>query len=249
MEDSPIEFEIGVNHFRETIQAVHALVEEARLQLSDEGLRIQAVEPANVGSIDLELDSQAFSIYEVEEQEICIDVSRFIDILQKADAEQTLRFEFDGEDNKIDLEFGEYAFDLRPLASEAVRDVKSTPDFSPPAKATIFAHELREAVELADMFSDHIIIGMDEDTEFLYMAARGDSDGMHASYAPEELVEVDAGPAHSIYSLSYLDMITRPVPDKKEIVLQIGEESLAKINFEIANENGLAEYTLAPRIS
>jgi len=50
---------INATTLQETLDTVGALVDECKIHLDEDGIRIRAVDPANVGMVDVTLDASA----------------------------------------------------------------------------------------------------------------------------------------------------------------------------------------------
>ena len=51
---------VPVETLQDAIEPVSALVDECKIRLNDDGLSIRAVDPANVGMVDMSLAKSAF---------------------------------------------------------------------------------------------------------------------------------------------------------------------------------------------
>ena len=69
---------IQADIFRETIDAISALVNECRLHLTADGIRTITVDTSNVAMVSLELAASAFENYSltVESAEIGLDIEK-----------------------------------------------------------------------------------------------------------------------------------------------------------------------------
>ena len=98
------------------------------------------------------------------------------------------------------------------------------------------------------MVSDHIALGVDENDDLFYVDAEGDTDDVHLELGLEDLIDLDVGSAHSLFSLDYLKDMNKAIPRDGEVAIDLGEEFPVKIHYEIAEGLGTVTYMLAPRI-
>jgi proliferating cell nuclear antigen len=98
------------------------------------------------------------------------------------------------------------------------------------------------------MVSDHIALGVDEDREVFYVDAEGDTDDVHFELGRADLIDLQAGDAHSLFSLDYLKDMNKAIPKDAEVEMELGEEFPVKMHFDIAEGQGRVTYMLAPRI-
>ncbi len=98
------------------------------------------------------------------------------------------------------------------------------------------------------MVSDHIALGVDETEEYFYVDAEGDTDDVHLELTQDDLIDLQIGPAHSLFSLDYLKDMNKAIPKDTEVTLDLGEEFPVKIYFGFGEGQGQVTYMLAPRI-
>ena len=85
------------------LDSVSVLVDECKIRLDEEGLTIRAVDPANVGMVDLELSATAFESYETDGGVIGVNLDRLEDIVGMADSDQLVHLELDEETRKLHI--------------------------------------------------------------------------------------------------------------------------------------------------
>jgi proliferating cell nuclear antigen len=111
------------------------------------------------------------------------------------------------------------------------------------------AAEVDRAIRAANMVSDHLALGIDEDDEVFYAEADGDTDELLLERPSSSLVELTPNEARSLFSLDYLESITRATPVEVELGLEIGTDEPAAIRYEFADGAGSVEYLVSPRIT
>ena len=79
---------------QEAISSAKVLVDECKLRLDSDSFRIRAVDPANVGMVDLELSTSAFVSYESDGVVLGINLSRLSDITNIDRSDETIDLEF-----------------------------------------------------------------------------------------------------------------------------------------------------------
>ncbi|GAB3690259.1 DNA polymerase sliding clamp [Salinarchaeum chitinilyticum] len=232
----------------DALDAVSVLVEECKIHLEEDGLAIRAVDPANVGMVDLELDASAFESYEADGGLIGVDLSRLQDIAGMADKGQLIELELDEETRKLHTQIDGLEYTLALIDPDSIRQEPDIPDLDLSAEIVLEGADIDRAVTAADMVSDHIALGVDADEELFYVDAEGDTDDVHFELDPADLIGLEAGEAHSLFSLDYLGDIQKAIPGDAEVTVELGEEFPVKLHFEIAEGQGRVTYMLAPRI-
>ncbi len=230
------------------LDAVSVLVDECKVHLEEEGLRIRAVDPANVGMVDMELDASAFESYEADGELVGVNLARLEDIAGMADAGQLVQMELDEETRKLHIQIDGLEYTLALIDPDSIREEPDIPDLDLPAELVLEGRNIDRAVTAADMVSDHIALGVEEADELFYVDAEGDTDDVHFELGPEDLISLTPGPAHSLFSLDYLKDMNKAIPKDAEVTVELGEEFPVKMHFEFAEGQGHVTFMLAPRI-
>jgi proliferating cell nuclear antigen len=239
---------VSAETLRAALDSVSVLVDECKVHLEEDGLHIRAVDPANVGMVDLHLDADAFESYEADGGLIGVDLARLDDIASMADSGQLVQLELDEETRKLHIQIDGLEYTLALIDPDSIREEPDIPDLDLPARIVIEGRDIDRAVTAADMVSDHIALGVDADVEQFYVDAEGDTDDVHLELDREDLVDLTAGAAHSLFSLEYLKDMNKAIPGDAEVTVELGEEFPVKMHFSVAEGMGEVTYMLAPRI-
>ncbi|QLH76527.1 DNA polymerase sliding clamp [Halosimplex rubrum] len=239
---------VSADTLRTTLDSVSVLVDECKIHLEEEGLEIRAVDPANVGMVDLELSASAFESYETDGGVIGVNLSRLEDIAGMADADQLVHLELDEETRKLHIAIDGLEYTLALIDPDSIRQEPDLPDLDLAAEIVIEGRDIDRAVTAADMVSDHIALGVNEADEYFYVDAEGDTDDVHLELTRDDLIDLTAGTAHSLFSLDYLKDMNKAIPKDAEVRMELGEEFPVKMHFDIAEGEGQVTFMLAPRI-
>ncbi len=239
---------VSADTLQATLDSVGVLVDECKIHLEEDGLEIRAVDPANVGMVDLSLSASAFESYEADGGLIGVNLVRLQDIAGMADADQLVHLELDEQTRKLHISIDGLEYTLALIDPESIREEPDLPDLDLPAEIVIEGRDIDRAVTAADMVSDHIELGVDEADELFYVKAEGDTDDVHLELDTDHLIDLTPGPASSLFSLDYLKDMDKAIPADAEVTVELGEEFPVKMHFEIAEGEGQVTYMLAPRI-
>jgi len=77
---------IGASTLQDALDSISVLVDECKFRLDDDQLGVRAVDPANVGMVDLTLSPGAFESYSADGGVIGLNLSRFEDIVSMANS-------------------------------------------------------------------------------------------------------------------------------------------------------------------
>ena len=239
---------VSADTLRETLDSVSVLVDECKIHLDEDGLSIRAVDPANVGMVDLDLGAAAFESYEADGGVIGVNLSRIEDIAGMADADQLVQLELDEETRKLHIQIDGLEYTLALIDPDSIRQEPDIPDLDLSANVVIEGADIDRSVRAADMVSDHIALGVDATDELFYVDAEGDTDDVHLELTRDDLIDLEAGDAHSLFSLDYLKDMNKAIPKDAEVELELGDEYPVKVHYDIAEAQGHVTYMLAPRI-
>jgi proliferating cell nuclear antigen len=231
-----------------TLDSVGVLVDECKIHLGEDGLEIRAVDPANVGMVDLSLDADAFESYEADGGLIGVNLVRLQDIAGMADSDQLVRLELDEETRKLHISIDGLEYTLALIDPESIREEPDLPELDLSSTIVIEGRDIDRAVTAADMVSDHIELGVDDEAETFYVKAEGDTDDVHLELDEDDLIDLTVGSASSLFSLEYLKDMDKAIPKDAEVRQELGEEFPVKLHFDIAEGAGAVTYMLAPRI-
>ncbi|WP_181685288.1 DNA polymerase sliding clamp [Halorhabdus salina] len=239
---------VSADTLRTALDSVSVLVEECKLRLEEDGLEIRAVDPANVGMVDLSLSAAAFESYETDGGVIGVNLSRLEDIAGMAEADQLIHLELDEETRKLEIAIDGLEYTLALIDPDSIRQEPDLPDLDLAAEIILEGRDVNRAVKASDMVSDHIALGVDEAEDMFYVDAEGDTDDVHFELGREDLIDLTAGPARSLFSLDYLKDMNKAIPSDAEVRMELGEEFPVKMHFDIAEGQGTVTYMLAPRV-
>ena len=230
------------------LDSVGVLVDECKIRLDEDELTIRAVDPANVGMVNLTLDAGAFESYETDGGVIGVNLQRLEDIAGMAGSDDLVHLELDEETRKLHISIDGLEYTLALIDPDSIRKEPDLPDLDLPATVVIEGRDIDRAVKAADMVSDHIALGVDADAEEFYVDAEGDTDDVHLELGRDDLIDLTAGEARSLFSLDYLKEMNKAIPKDAEVHINLGEEFPVELEFEIAEGSGQVTYVLAPRI-
>ncbi|WP_418280123.1 DNA polymerase sliding clamp [Halorubrum sp. DTA98] len=239
---------VGASTLQDALDSVSVLVDECKIRLNEEELSIRAVDPANVGMVDLTLEAAAFESYEADGGVIGVNLARLEDIAGMANSGDLIHLELDEETRKLHIEVDGLSYTLALIDPDSIRQEPDIPDLDLPAEIVVEGAQLDRGVKAADMVSDHIRLRVDETDEAFFIEAEGDTDDVDLRLSREDLIALTAGPADSLFSLDYLKDMNKAIPGDAEVTVELGEEFPVKLHYSFAEGLGTVTFMLAPRI-
>lgn len=239
---------ISAEIFRDTVDALSALVTECRLHFSESEVWARSVDTANVAMIMLTLKREAFSQYEATTGEIGLDIAKLKNTYSMMGKSSEISLEHPEGANKIEVKFEGYHYSITLLDPNTIKKDPNAPGIQLPGQVTIPGSELYNVIKSASIVSDKIWFAIEPETREFILSAEGDSDNIRRSFSAGEVVACNWEKAKSLFSIDYLKDMGRVMSHADKVTIDLGSDHPIKFSFEIAGGNGQVEYLLAPRI-
>nr|AAU84232.1 proliferating cell nuclear antigen DNA polymerase sliding clamp [uncultured archaeon GZfos3D4] len=255
------EAKIDANVLRDCIEAITAVVDEGKLRIAEDGLKLRAVDPANVAMVSFELQSDAFdefrfaakeagaeaaaAVESKAETEIGMDFVKLLGILGIGGREE-VELELDEHAQKLFTRMGSLSYTISLLDPSSLRKEPKVPELEFPVRVIIETEEFRRTIRAAEKIGDHIVLGVDG--EVFFMEAEGEMDKLRLGLRKEQLIDLTPGTLHSLYTLDYIAAMSKGMSHAENITLNLGKDYPLQIEFEMAEGKGKVGYLLAPRI-
>jgi proliferating cell nuclear antigen len=242
--------EINAGLLKSSVDTVSVLVDECKVRLDEDGLSIKAVDPANVGMVELDIPADSFESYEADDELLGLNLVRFQDITGMANKGDTVVMELDEETRKLLIRIDGLRYTLSLIDPDSIHQEPNVPDLDLPGNVVLPGREIRRGVKAAGMVSDHMAFGVSDDEESFYMSAEGDTDDVRVDLREDDIIELETGgeTAQSLFSLDYLDSMAKAIPNDAQVEVEVGDDYPVKMNFEISGGEAKVTYLLAPRI-
>lgn len=236
---------------RDMITAISILVDEATFKIDPEGLKLRAMDPSRVAMVDFEWPKTIFDEYTAAEPtKMCINISEMLKLLKRAGKDEVVELSLDEKTGKLQIKItGKYSRNFTMPTLEASEEEVPTPKLTFNVKAKATTRGLSQAIEDAQLVSDHVRI--EADNEKLVLNAAGDLMGATITLpkGSDALLDLEAKePSKATFSLSYLSEIIKEASATSDIAtLEFSTDMPIKLDFQQAKEGKLTFY-LAPRI-
>jgi proliferating cell nuclear antigen len=236
---------------RDMFQAIAILVDEATFNLNPEEIQLRAMDPSRVAMIDFQWPKTIFDEYQCDEpQKICVNIAELLKLLRRTGRDETVELSLSPETARMQIAItGKYSrtFDMPTLEPQEEETPIPKVTFKVTAKTT--ADGLRQAIEDAQLVSDHVRI--EADGEKLTLQATGDLMGatIELRKGSDALLDLETQePSKATFSLSYLVEIIKAATATSEIAtMQFANDMPIRLDFHQPKEGKLTYY-LAPRI-
>jgi proliferating cell nuclear antigen len=236
---------------RDMATAISILVDEATFKIDSDGLKLRAMDPSRVAMIDFEWPKAIFENYEAfEPSKMCINISELLKLLRRAGKDESVELTLDDKTGRLQVSImGKYSRNFTMPTLEASEEEVPTPKISFNVKAKTTTSGLSQAIEDAQLVSDHVKV--EADTEKMTLVASGDLMGATITLqkGSDALLDLEAKePSKATFSLSYLSEIIKAASATSDIAtLEFSTDMPVRIDFQQTKEGKLT-FFLAPRI-
>ncbi|WP_115863359.1 beta clamp domain-containing protein [Halorussus litoreus] len=254
---------------RSLARLMKPIADEYRIHFDDDGLTARAVDPANVGMVDLHAPAEGFDQYELRDgHTFGLNLDRFRDAVGWArkrggDGDPVaidvfrdparMRVTVVREDQQMKRETEWFG-----ITPSDIRDEPTIPDLDLPLTARPGVAPLREAVKAIRSTEEMAYVTCDDDTFLLASTEDGrvelaeddDENAAQTISFPNAVTSDDTDARSSAFSLDYLDDITLALDKAKadRVTVRWSEEFPTRLKFEHDDWGFEGEYMLAPRI-
>jgi proliferating cell nuclear antigen len=246
------EAKIDASTLRACVETITAIVDEGKLRITEEGLKLRAVDPANVAMISFVLQRDAFDDFRFSiesegdtEIEIGMDFMKLIGILGIGGRED-VELKLDENAQKLYTRMGSLDYTLSLLDPSSLRKEPKVPELEFPAKVIIETEEFRRTIRAAEKIGENIVLGVDG--EEFYMEAEGEMDKLRLGLGKEQLIDLTPETVSSLYSLEYISSMSKGISHAENITLNLGKNYPLQMDFALAEGKVKVSYLLAPRI-
>ena len=230
------------------LRALRATVDEARVKIDESGIRVRAVDPANVAMDDLDLSASAFESYEATPGVMGVDLDRLWDAVSLANKGDLVQLHLDTESRKLVVAVTGLEFQMACLDPATIRSEPTLPELELPASVTVERDTLRQGVKAADLVADHVGFRMDSNEEVFRIDAEGDTDSVDFRIDADDWEAVTLADASSLFSLDYMKRIVRTIPAGTAVTIDFGTEFPTMLSYDLGDGDGSMTRMLAPRI-
>jgi len=237
-------------YLKDSISIISELVNETRLKISNTGITIIAMDPANVAMVIYKLLSSCFSEFSSgETTEIGINLNNLKQILKRVDNSDILTLETTDNDSKLIITVKGKSvkkFSL-PIIESDEREQKE-PGLEFPLELKMPASLLSSSIEDADVVSDSVSFVAKGNKITVF--AEGDLNKVEVEIESGDNVSISNSSDNEIkakYSLEYLKKMISGSKISDEVLIQFNKDYPLKLSFVSVDKISLS-FILAPRV-
>ena len=241
--------------FKGFVNIVKTIVEEANLRISEDGIRVNTMDPSHVAMIDTTAKPGLFDAYTSDEKEepICFNVKDLGKFLDRMDKKEQITIKTNREKAKMMIQGRKGGltrrFEITLL--EPMEEEVPAPKITFKSKTRILTSRFERAIKDADLVSEHIAFKAEKDGEFS-MSAKGELGSALSSWekGSDEVLQMDTEEDSSAtYTLNYLkDFMSALKPVADVLNVEFSDDMPLMLTAECSSTNLEAAYFLAPCI-
>jgi proliferating cell nuclear antigen len=229
--------------FRNSIDAIAALIDEGTFQIDKDGLKLRAMDPSQIALVDFMLPAKAFEKYKADEPvNIGVDFSELSKITKRSRAEDKIELSLD---NRLKIVFkGQTTREFNISIIESSSTPPREPNIEFTAEVKIQPDVIKEALKDAVLVSNHVALKLDD---VFSIKSDGDTGSVDISFPEGTILSKKVKtPAKSVFSLDHLDNILRAAESPSVVIVSLKTDAPLRIEYAIGD--GRVVYYLAPRI-
>ncbi len=242
--------EVGV--LRDSLDAISELVSEGTFKIGKDGVKLVAMDPANVAMVIFDLFSIAFTDYKVEEEvPITVNLEQLVKILKRARASDQVSLELDksGSRLKIAMIGAAKRYFSIPLIGESEAETK-VPELGKKftAKVEVDGDVVKDSVKDAEMISDSLVFEATKDKFMMYTTGDTSEVRVELTRDSPSLISLDVtSDSKAKYSIEYLEKVLKAAKIADTLVIQFATDFPIRMDFKALDKLQLS-FIIAPRV-
>ena len=165
---------------RTIVETLGVVVEEARLDVGEDGLSVRVVDPSHVAMIKMDVDSAAFDTWEVDETKLGLEMRKMQQFLAVAGAGDLIDLAYNDESGQATIHIGRIELNLRPLDNSTLNP-PNVPSLELPCGVTIAGSELSQALRAARLAGDLVNLSLTDST--FSVNVKGSTDSVNLDFS------------------------------------------------------------------
>lgn len=227
------------------VEIISEIVTEVRVKISEFGMSITAMDPANVSMLNLKIPKSSFSQFESDNETLGINLDNFKQVLKRCGAGSSLVLERKG--NLLDIVIQDrirrnFTLNLIDIENEEIDFENKVLKWSFNANVEMSSVDLIASIEDCAVVSDSCVFTI-KDGKFIIEAKSVNS--AMSEFSGDE-AKIQASDCKSKYSLEYIQKFIKGAKLCEKTLLHFSDDHPLKIDFK--NPEMELNFVLAPRV-
>ncbi len=221
------------------IDLISELVTEVKIKISEYGLSITAIDPANVAMVSLRIPKRSFSEFESGEESLGVNLDSLKRILKRGSRQMTI----ERKENLLHIQVDDrikrnFVLSLIDIESED----KDIPNLEYCARVELTSQDLIDSVEDCVVVSDACSFIIKDDK---FVIETKGLNSTRAEFSSDE-AKIEAESCKARYSLEYLQKFVKASKLTDKTVLNFANDHPLKM--DVKTDSLEISYILAPRV-
>ena len=234
-------------YLKDSISIISEIVTEATLNVTKKGLKLIAMDPANVAMVVFNIHSSSFVTYELkEDMKLTLNLNNFKQVLRRIKGNDTLTLELEDNKLKITLQSSSKRTFHLPLI-ELNESEQKIPDLSFSTVVETQSTFLNDAIDDVDVIGESVMFIV-SDTVFS-ISSKGDLSKAAVDIPADNATSISCNSENikAKYSIEYLKKIIQGSKLSDRVKIQLNKDYPVKIEYIVKDKVELF-FILAPRV-
>jgi len=233
---------------KQTAAVLSDFITEATFTFNKNGIKLIAMDPANICMVNLDILPSLFSEYKVEQaKEVTLNLSYLQQALNRARSSDAVTLSVEQNKLKLTILGKSTKRFFIPLLEKEGKE-RSAPDLDFSAKVEIDADEFKDYIDDASIAGDAITFEVDEDKLNIHSGETGSKVHIEIKKGSDAVVSFELKEkARSIFSMEYLKKIASSAKLTDTVVVNLSNDYPTRLDFKALNKLRM-QFILAPRI-
>ncbi|KPV45223.1 DNA polymerase sliding clamp [Acidiplasma sp.] len=240
---------ISIKNLKDIVDMLGTVVTEAKFKIGISGVSVNAVDPAHVAMVSLEVPKTVFSEYDVPaDEEISVDLEKIRSVIKLASSADTVIITKDKD--KLKFEIGTIIKSISLIDNDQITNPR-VPQIASEDYVVLTKADFEKGLRAAEDVSDAIRLTLDKNNFYAKSTSDADESEM---ILPKDMVKelVCNEPIKSSYPLEYLLKLVKSISSNEDIKISFKSDYPLTIEFNLGsgNENARIKgrFLLAPRM-
>ncbi len=235
-------------YFKDSISIISDLVTEAKFKITNDGLELVAMDPANVAMVVFKLLSSSFTSFNLEkEEELAINLNNLKQVLRRTKSDDVLTLETEENKLKIQLKGNTCRSFSIPLIELEDKEQK-VPELNFPITIETHPNILTESIEDVSVVAESVTL-LAEKNQFV-IKAEGDLSKAFIEINSDDDTVINTESVDKFkakYSLEYLKKMIAGAKLTDKVSISFNNDYPLKIEYKQVDKLALS-FILAPRV-
>lgn len=232
---------IQTDILRSILNSITCLNTETVFDVSPDGMKTKAADPASCAMVELEIKAGAFEYFKADSGKMGLDLLQLSDVLV---GKENTSLEID-EEKKLQIVMGKIKYGLRLVDPTAIKGAPRVPEIDLNARVAIEAEELRAALKAAlKIVNKNESLCVSQDDEKFSLTTKTEASSFVMDFPLSECL-VQHGESHSNFSIDYLNDVAKAIQGRVQIESGLDYPLIFRCGI---GEHVKLTYIFAPRI-